>query len=270
MPVSMPSFLATDAQAYEHFMARWSHRLAGPFLDFAGVKAGDRVLDVGCGTGVIAATLADRGCTVIGLDASEPYLEGARRERSHANIVYELGDARRMPYPDASFDACVSVLAIDVIPEVDQVVREMRRVTRGGGTVASGTFDFWGGFSAADLVCDTASVLDEGMRSLRDQRKARPIVWANGQTAIWRETGLVDVVEVPIVISFDYASFEDYWSSFSKGPGPLGQCVEALPAEVRAEVERHVHAGYLAGLPDGPRSFAIIARVVRGAVPVGG
>ena len=270
MAISMPSFLATDAQAYEHFMARWSRRLAGPFLDFAGVKAGDRVLDVGCGTGVITAALAKRGCTVIGLDASEPYLEGARRDRSHPNIVYELGDARRMSYADAYFDACVSALAIDVIPEVDQVVREIRRVTRGGGTVASSVFDFWGGFSPADLVCDTASVLDEGMRSLRDQRKAQPIVWANGQAAIWRETGLVDVVEVPIVISFDYASFEDYWSSFSMAPSPIGQRVAALPAEVRAEVERHVRSGYLAGLPNGPRSFAIIARVVRGTVPVGG
>jgi SAM-dependent methyltransferase len=270
MAISMPSFLATDAQAYEHFMARWSRRLAGPFLDFAGVKAGDRVLDVGCGTGVITAVLAERGCTVVGMDASEPYLEGARRNRSHPNIVYELGDARRMSYVDASFDACVSTLAIDVIPEVDQVVREMRRVTRPGGVVASGVFDFWGGFSAADLVCDTASVLDEGMSSLRDQRKARPLGWANGQAEIWRSTGFVDVVEVPIVTSFDYTSFEDYWSSFSTGPGPLGQCVEALPAEVRAEVERHVRAGYLAGLPDGPRSFAIIARVVRGTVPAGG
>src|ERR1700751_2066007 len=141
-----------------------------------------------------------------------------RRNRSHRNIVYELGDARRMPYPDASFDACVSALTIDVIPEVDHVVREMRRVTRGGGTVASGVVDFWGGFSAADLVCDTASVLDEGMRSLRDQRKARPIVWANGQATIWRETGLAAVVEMRIVISFDYSSFEDYWSSFSTAP----------------------------------------------------
>ena len=209
MAVSMPSFLATDAQAYEHFMARWSQRLAGPFLDFAGVKAGDRVLDVGCGTGVITAALAERGCTVAGLDASEPYLEGARRDRSHPNIVYELGDARRMPYADASFDACVSALAIDVIPEVDQVVREMQRVTRGGGTVASSVFDFWGGFSPADLVCDTASVLDEGMRSLRDQRKARPIVWANGQAAIWRETGLVDVV-VP------QSWFRNQWSSLCR------------------------------------------------------
>jgi ubiquinone/menaquinone biosynthesis C-methylase UbiE len=130
MTLSTPLFLATDARAYEHFMARWSRRLAAPFLDFAGVKAGDRVLDVGCGTGVITAALAERGCTVVGLDASEPYLEGARRDRSHPNIVYELGDARRMPYVDASFDACVSALAIDVIPEVDQVVREMRRVGR--------------------------------------------------------------------------------------------------------------------------------------------
>ena len=130
MTLSTPLFLATDARAYEHFMARWSRRLAGPFLDFAGIKGGNRVLDVGCGTGVITAALAERGCTVVGLDASEPYLEGARRDRSHPNIVYELGDARRMSYADASFDACVSALAIDVIPEVDQVVREMQRVTR--------------------------------------------------------------------------------------------------------------------------------------------
>ena len=77
----------------------------------------------------------------------------------------------------------------------------------------------------------------------------------------------MDVIEVPIVTSFDYTSFEDYWSSFSTGPGPLGQCVEALPAKVRAQVERHVRAGYLAGLPDGQRSFAIIFRGVRGIVP---
>jgi SAM-dependent methyltransferase len=267
MSFATPSFRATDAEEYEHFMARWSRRLAGPFLDFVGIEAGDRVLDVGCGTGVITAALAERGCTVVGMDASEPYLEGARHNRPHPNIVYEFGDARRMSYADASFDACVSTLAIDAIPEVDQVVREMRRVTRSGGPVASGVFDFWGGFSAADLVCDTASVLDEGMRSLRDQRKARPIVWANGQAAIWCKTGLVDVVEVPIVISFDYASFEDYWSSFSTGPGSVGQRIEALPAELRAEVQRHVRAGFLAGLLDGPRSFAIIVRAVRGIAP---
>src|SRR5438132_11490456 len=137
----IPSFRASDADEYEHFVGRLSRRLAGPFLDFAGVERGDRVLDVGCGTGVITAALAERGCTAVGVDASEPYLDGARRDRPHPNIAYELGDARRMQYPDASFDACVSALAIDVIPEVDEVVREMRRVTRGGGAAASAVFD---------------------------------------------------------------------------------------------------------------------------------
>jgi SAM-dependent methyltransferase len=264
---SVPPFLATDPDVYEHFMGRWSRRLADPFLDFAGVQPGDRVIDVGCGTGAITAALAARGCTAIGVDASEPYLEGARRHRSHPAVTYELGDARRIHYPDASFNGCVSTLAIDVIPEVDQVAAEMRRVTRPGGIVACGVFDFWGGFSAQDLVYDTGAVLDEGIRDLRDYMKARPLVWANGQADLWRRTGLVNVVEVPIVLSFGYTSFEDYWSSFSIGPTRIAQRLQTLPTELRGEIERHVRTGYLAGLPDGPRSFAIIVRAVRGVVP---
>ncbi len=155
------------------------------------------------------------------MDASESYLEGARRRRSHANVTYEHGDACHLQYATGSFDACVSTLAIDVIPEVDQVAAEMRRVTRPGGVVACGTFDFWGGYSVLDLVLDTGAVLDESIRTLRAQFKARPVVWANGQADLWRKAGLVDVVEVPIVLSFDYTDFQDYWSSFSTGPTGL-------------------------------------------------
>src|SRR3984893_11369258 len=144
MPASMPAFLAADADAYEHFMCRWSRRLAGPFLDFAGVRPGDRVLDVGCGTGVITAALAERGCVAVGIDASQPYLDGAHRLRSQPGVTYELGDARHMTSPAAPFAACVSPLPLDFSPEVDQVVAEMRRVTRPGGAVACGVFDFWG------------------------------------------------------------------------------------------------------------------------------
>jgi len=84
------------------------------------------------------------------------------------------------------------------------------------------------------------------------------------------QDGTVDVVEVPIVQSFDYGSFEDYWSSWSTGPTRIAQRLQALPPEKHAEIERHVRAGYLAGLPDGPRSFAIIVRAVRGTVPASG
>jgi SAM-dependent methyltransferase len=150
----------------------------------------------GCSTSDAAQVSSQRrwhSCIAIGVDASEPYLDGARRDRPHPNITYELGDARRMQHPEASFDACVSTLAIDVIPEVDEVAAEMRRVTRPGGVVACCVFDFWGGNSPQDLVYDTGSVLDESIGVLRDYMKARPLVWANGQAALWRETGLTDV-----------------------------------------------------------------------------
>lgn len=269
MSDSLPPFLANDADAYEHFMGRWSTRLADPFLEFAGIQPGDHVLDVGCGTGTISLALAQRGAKTVGLDASETYLDGARRVRAHPGVTYEHGDARRLPYADASFDACVSTLVIDVIPEVDLVAAEMRRVTRPGGVVACATFDFWGGCSVLDLVLDTGAVLDESIRVLRAQIKARPIVWANGQANLWRQVGLVDVVEMPIVLSFDYTDFEDYWTSFSTGPTRFAQRLAVLPSGLQREIEQHVRAGYLADLPDGPRSFAVVVRAVRGTVPGG-
>lgn len=267
MSNSLPPFLATDPDVYEHFMGRWSERLAKPFLEFAGIRAGDRVLDVGCGTGTLSFALAQHGAKVVGMDASETYLDGARRRRSHPDVTYEHGDACHLHYPSASFDACVSTLAIDVIPEVDLVAAEMRRVVRPGGVVACGTFDFWGGNSVMDLVLDTGAVLDESIRTLRAQIKGRPIVQANGQADLWRKTGLAEVAEAPIVLGFDYANFEDYWTSFSTGPARVAQRLIALPTELRGAIEQHVRDGYLAGLPDGPRSFAVIVRAVRGMVP---
>jgi 2-polyprenyl-3-methyl-5-hydroxy-6-metoxy-1,4-benzoquinol methylase len=133
-------FLATDPDEYEHFMGRWSRRLSSPLLEFAGTKRGDRVLDVGCGTGILTSALADRGSKAVGIDASEAYITEARRHRSHAEVTYELGDVRQLSYADSSFDVCVSTLVLDIIPEFAQVVREMRRVTRPGGVVASGVF----------------------------------------------------------------------------------------------------------------------------------
>jgi SAM-dependent methyltransferase len=260
-------FLATDPDVYEHFMGRWSARLAKPFLEFSGVRSGDRGLDVGCGTGTMSLALAHRGATTVGVDTSEPYLRGARRLRSHPDVTYELGDARALPYPDDSFDFCVSTLVIDVILEPALVAAEMRRVTRPGGVVACGAFDFWGGSSALDLILDTGAVLDEGIRRLRAQIKARPIARADGQAQLWRKVGLLDVLEVPIVLSLDYTDFDDYWSSWTTGPTRIAQRLPELRPELRTHLEQHVRAAYLAESPDGPRSFAAIVRAVRGRVP---
>src|SRR5471030_1333159 len=106
----------TDPDAYETFMGRWSEQLARPFLSFADIAPGGRVLDVACGTGVLTKALAETGAQVIGIDASEEYLAGARRHRPHPNIAYEQGDIRRMRFDDDAFDAAVCTLVLDLLP----------------------------------------------------------------------------------------------------------------------------------------------------------
>ena len=257
---------ATDPVQYEHFMGRWSERLTGPFLAFASVSPGTRVLDVGCGTGALTKALAQMGAIATGIDASEPYLSGARQQRSHPNITYELGDIRQMRFANGVFDASISTLVLDVLPEVEEVVSEMRRVVRRGGVVASGVHDYWG-FSNFSLVWDTAAVLDVGMSGLRDAMKMHRLAVANGQAALWRKTGLSDVTEIPLIVDCEYPSFADYWATFTAGQGRLSSGLKQLSGGLRSEIERHVRAGYLAGSPDGPRTFPMVIRAVRGVVP---
>jgi len=90
----MTVFVASDPAAYEVYMGRWTRRLAVPFLEFVGVRSDHRVLDVGCGTGVITAAAADLGATAVGFDPSEPYLEFARSRSARPNASFELEDAR--------------------------------------------------------------------------------------------------------------------------------------------------------------------------------
>ena len=75
-----------------------------------------------------------------------------------------------------------------------------------------------------------------------------------------------DVTEVPVVVDCEYARFADYWATFTDGPGSVTGTLMALRT-TSATIEQHVRAGYLVGLPDGPRSFPMMFRVVRGVVP---
>jgi ubiquinone/menaquinone biosynthesis C-methylase UbiE len=263
----MTAFVANDPAGYEIFMARWTQRLARPFLDFTGIRPGQRVLDVGCGTGVITAAAADLVAMAVGLDMSGPYIDFARRERTRPNASYELGDAHHIRHPDASFDAALSTLALDVIPDAEAVINEMRRVTRHGGTIASAIHDFRGAFAPIFMFLDIASTLDRCAQTIRDEMLSHPLVWPQGQTKMWQAVGLVQVVEVPLVIQFDFASFADYWASFETGQGRAGAYLTSLDEEHCKELTSHVHAAYLGGRDDGPRSFSVIIRAARGIVP---
>jgi ubiquinone/menaquinone biosynthesis C-methylase UbiE len=95
----MPStFNACYAEAYEHFMGRWSHRLALPFLDLARVGSDEELLEVGCGTGSLIAALVARASPqrVVGIDYSEIYAAAAReRFAALSNVSIDIGDGLR-------------------------------------------------------------------------------------------------------------------------------------------------------------------------------
>jgi len=186
---------------------------------------------------------------------------------AHPAITYEHGDAQSLAHATASFDTSVSLLAIDVIPEPEKAAAEMRRVTRPGGVVACGTSDFGGGNYSFLMLLDIGAVFDDGFRALREYLLPRRLVRLNGQAQLWRQTGFTDVVEVPIVVNFDYESFDDYWTSQATGPTRTAQRLQAMPVDRRDEIQRHVRLAYLYGAPDGPRSYAHIIRAVRGIVP---
>lgn len=123
-------------------MAVFTTTVAGHLVRFAGVKAGQTVLDVGAGTGVVAITAARAGGTVTGLDLTPELLDQARQSAAIAgvSVAWKEGDAESLPYGDASFDVVLSQFGHMFAPRPDVAVREMLRVLKPGGRIAFATW----------------------------------------------------------------------------------------------------------------------------------
>lgn len=123
--------------------ATFTTPVAGQLVKFTGITAGERVLDVGTGTGVAAITAARAGALVSGLDLTPQLLEQAHDNARIAgieSIQWTEGDAEHLPYPDASFDVVISQFGHMFAPRPEVTVSEMRRVLKPGGRVALATW----------------------------------------------------------------------------------------------------------------------------------
>ena len=266
----MPSiFNARDADSYEQTMGRWSRRLAPLFIEHAGVAAGERLLEVGCGTGSLTFALA--GTVAFGeltaIDYADVYVAAARAKNRDPRIHIEQGDAVALRFPDADFDRALSLLVLHFVSEPGAAVAQMRRVTRPGGVVAAAVWDSGGGLLAQRMFWDTAAMLDPAAVEHRGRAMSKPVVAPGGLVRVFRAVGLADLDERPLLIRMEHADFADYWGPLLRGEGPMGGYVVGLGDAARARLEQHVRAAYLAGAPDGPRSFAAVAWSCRGVVP---
>jgi SAM-dependent methyltransferase len=268
--ISSSNFMAADGDGYELQMGRFSRLLAPLFIDFAKIDEGGRVLDVGCGTGSLTFELArnPKFARIEAVDFSPIYVEHAKRRSDDVRLTFREADACALPFEDASFDHAASMLVLAFIPQVDRAVREMRRVTKGGGTVAAAMWDVRGGLVFARMFWDTAAMLDQRAVERRARSFSLPMTRPGDFTQAWQGAGLRDVVEDAITIRMKYSSFDDYWMPMEGKDGPFAEYVTSLAREERNRLRDAVRAAYVDGESDGPRSYAATAWAVRGRVPV--
>lgn len=252
---------------YERFMGRWSRLLAPAHIAFAGVKDGDRVLDVGTGTGALASTLEAtmRSSGIVGIDPSEGFLIYAKKNAKSGRLRFEVGDAQVLRYKDASFDKTMSQLVMNFIPDHDKAIREMRRVTRPQGVVSACVWDYDAGMEMLRFFWDEVVALDPAMAP-KDERNMK--LSRKGQLGdLWKKTGLVNVQEKPLVIDQAFVSFDDYWGPFLKGVGPGGAYVVSLTDDRRRQLEARMRKRLLGNREDGAFILKARAWCVRGEVP---
>ena len=203
---------------------------------------------------------------ILGIDPSKEYVAYANsRNRFPDRAAFEIGDAQQLPYPGASFDASLSLLVFNFIPDPAKALGELRRITKPGGVIAAAVWDYGAGMRMLRAFWDAAVTIDPGAEKLDE--KHMPLCRAGELSDLWKRGGLENIREQPLEIAMKFPSFADYWDPFLLGQGPAGSYAARLaPGQVqalRAEVRRRL------SLPAEDAPFVLPSRVwaVRGTVP---
>lgn len=265
---SSSAFVPRGVEQYDGYMGRWSRRLAPLFLDFAGTAAGDRILEVGCGTGSLTFELAQRpGIAAIeAIDYEPNFVEAVRARNSDPRISVSIGDACDLQFPPGRFDRVLSLLVLHFVTDADKAIAEMRRVLRPGGVAAAAVWDNFGGTPSVRMFWDSVAAVEPSGVSHRDAAAIRPMTQSGELRAGFANAGFANVVETMLTIRQDFVNFHDYWLPMITGQGAHARFFGNLPVAAQQHIESTVRAAYLCGRPDGPRGFASVAWAVRGEV----
>jgi ubiquinone/menaquinone biosynthesis C-methylase UbiE len=259
-------FAEMNATGYERFMGRWSRVLAPQFLNFARIQDGMQVLDLGCGTGSLSRVLLDRigeDGKVVGVDISSGFVEFANETIDDPRARFEVQDAAELKFETDQFDAAISLLVLNFVPESRDAVAQMVRVTKSGGTLAAATWDQAGGLGMMSMFLDTAAALDEEAATVRARARGAFLTREGELEYAFREAGALDVDTATLMIRMKFSDFQDYWSSFLSGSAYLIN----LDEERRERLRIAVMKAYCNGRPDGPCSFVAVANAVRARAP---
>jgi SAM-dependent methyltransferase len=238
------------AEAYDRFMGRYSRLLSPQMADLAGVRPGQRALDVGCGPGALTAELVSRlgAAAVAAVDPSEPFVVAARARNPGVAVLQ--GSADDLPFPDGAFDAVLAQLVVHFMPDPVAGLVDMKRVTRPDGVVVACVWDHAGGQGPLGTFWQAAHELAPGVEDESQLPGAR-----EGHLGeLFRAAGLHDVEETSILAGVEHPTFDEWWEPFTRGVGPAGAYVAGLDPDRRTALRDACRARF----PDAP--FVVEAR----------
>jgi SAM-dependent methyltransferase len=247
-----------EAEAYDRYMGRYSVLLAPLLADFARVRSGQRVLDVGCGPGSLTGELVTRvgAANVSAVDPSTSFVTAARSRHPGVEVVH--ASAEFMPFGSRSFDVAIAQLVVHFMPDPVAGLSEMARVTRRGGVVAACVWDHAGGMGPLELFWSEARTLDPDVHD----ESTLPGTREGHLAALFKAAGLHDIEASSLSVSLEHESFEEWWEPFTKGVGPAGSYVASLDPVGQAALREACRRQ----LPTGPFEITALAWAARGIV----
>ena len=255
-----------DSAAYERFMGRWSRAVAPVFLGWLGARPRATWLDVGCGTGVLAETLLElcAPASVAAVDPAAAQVKAAARGPAAGRATFQVADARRLPFPDASFDVVASALVINFIPDRAPALAEMRRVARAGGLVAGYVWDF-----AEEL--SPSGPLRRAMRRSGLDVPGIPGTEASrleALRALFQGAGLERIETRTIDVCLAYTDFQDFWRAQTPGYAPTTKLIAAMKESERTRLMSAVQASLPCG-PNGSIEYCARVNAIKARAPAG-
>ncbi len=221
------------AASYDRFMGRYSIQLSPQLADLAGVEAGQRVLDVGCGPGVLTGELVARvgASNVSATDPSETFV-AATRDR-YPEVDVRQGSAEELPFDDAFFDVSLAQLVVHFMADPVEGLSEMKRVTRPGGVVAACVWDFGGSRGPLSPFYEAARYLDPDVHD----ESERPGTNQGDLLELFELAGLNNPEETTVTAAIEHATFEEWWEPFELGVGTAGNYLSNLDPDQQSKIE---------------------------------
>jgi SAM-dependent methyltransferase len=217
------------ADSYARFMGRFSEPLAVQFAQLAGVRAGQRALDVGCGPGALTTQLAERlgGRAVSAIDPSASFVAAIRSRLPE--IDARTGCAEQLPFADDSFDCVLAQLVVHFMSDPVAGLAEMARVTRPGGVVAACVWDHASGGGPLATFWRAVRDMDPRARDESELAGAR-----EGHLAeLCEVAGLHHITPASLTVTVRFATFAGWWEPFTLGVGPAGAYVTQMDPALR-------------------------------------